>query len=182
LILYLNAAGLHLNDAGECHDFFPNTLREAYLTLVNAIRAVLQQHPAMVCQGTHGPIVRAQPRDKYLRLIDAARKLSPVTTAIAHPCDEVLLEGVMEARRLRLTEPMLVGPPARIRDVAARHGIDVADLPIIESAHSLRAQSQSWFRREGGGPGSAGEGWSFDEGQSAHGRIDGCGRCARYRQ
>jgi phosphate acetyltransferase len=31
---------------------------------------------------------------------------------------------------------MLVGPPARIRDVAARHGIDTADLPIIESAHS----------------------------------------------
>jgi phosphate acetyltransferase len=126
--------------------FFPNTLREAYLTLVNAMRAVLPHHPAMDCQGTHGPIVRARPHDKYLRLIDAARKLSPVTTAIAHPCDEVLLEGVMEARRLRLTEPMLVGPPACIRDVAARRGIDVADLPIadlpiadlpiIESAHS----------------------------------------------
>jgi len=126
--------------------FFPNTLREAYLTLVNAMRAVLPQHPAMICQSTHGPTVRAQPHDKYLRLIDAARKLSPVTTAIAHPCDEVLLEGVMEARRLRLTEPMLVGPPACIRDVAARRGIDVADLPIadlpiadlpiIESAHS----------------------------------------------
>ncbi len=42
----------------------------------------------------------------------------------------------MEARRLRLIEPILVGPPARIRDVAARHGIDIADLPIIESAHS----------------------------------------------
>ena len=81
-----------------------------------------------------------------------------------------------------LTEPMLVGPPACIRDVAARHGIDVADLPIIESATVSRAQSQSWFRREGGGLGPAGEGWSFDEGQSAHGRIDGCGRCARYRQ
>jgi phosphate acetyltransferase len=73
---------------------------------------------------------------KYLRLIDAAQKLSPVTTAIARPCDEVSLERVMEARRLRLIEPILVGPPARIRDVAARHGIDVADLPIIEPAQS----------------------------------------------
>ena len=116
--------------------FFPNTLREAYLIQVNAMRAVLLQHPAMACQSTHDPIVRARPHDKYLRLIDAAQKLSPVTTAIAHPCDAVSLEGVMEARRLRLIEPILVGPPARIRDVAARHGIDIADLPIIESAHS----------------------------------------------
>ena len=42
----------------------------------------------------------------------------------------------MEAHRLRLIEPILVGPPARIRDLAARHGIDIADVPIIESAHS----------------------------------------------
>lgn len=82
------------------------------------------------------PHVRPRAHDKYLRLIDAAQKLPPVSTAIAHPCDDVSLGGAVEARKLRLIEPILVGPPGRIRDVAARHGIDIGDLPIIASEHS----------------------------------------------
>ena len=46
------------------------------------------------------------------------------------------LGGAVEARKLGLIEPILVGPPARIRDVAARYGFDITDLPIVESAHS----------------------------------------------
>lgn len=82
------------------------------------------------------PHVRPRAHDKYLRLIDAAQKLPPVSTAVAHPCDDVSLGGAVEARKLRLIEPILVGPPGRIRDVAARHGIDIGDLPIIASEHS----------------------------------------------
>ena len=84
----------------------------------------------------HQPHVRLRAHDKYLRLIDAAQKLTPVATAIAHPCDEASLEGAVEARKLGLIEPMLVGPPARIRDLAARHGLDIGGMPIVESAHS----------------------------------------------
>src|SRR5215471_7911516 len=84
----------------------------------------------------HQPHIRPRPHDKYLRLIDAAQKLPPVVTAVAHPCDEVSLGGAVEARKLRLIEPILVGPPGRIHDVAARHGIEIAHLPIIEAAHS----------------------------------------------
>ena len=65
------------------------------------------------------PHVRPRPHDKYLRLIDSAQKLPPVTTAVAHPCDEVSLEAAVEARKLRLIEPILVGPaippPRRLR-------------------------------------------------------------------
>ena len=84
----------------------------------------------------HQPHVRLRAHDKYLRLIDAAQKLTPVATAIAHPCDEASLEGAVEARKLGLIEPMLVGPPARIRDLAARHGLDIGGMPIVQSAHS----------------------------------------------
>src|SRR5579859_4168577 len=82
------------------------------------------------------PHVRPRAHDKYLRLIDAAQKLPPVVTAVAHPCDEVSLDGAVEARKLRLIEPVLVGPTSRIRDLAAQYQIDLADLPIIDSAHS----------------------------------------------
>jgi phosphate acetyltransferase len=82
------------------------------------------------------PHVRPRPHDKYLRLIDAARRLPPVQTAVAHPCDEVSLGGTLEARKLGLIEPILVGPPARIHELATRHDIDIAGLPIVGSIHS----------------------------------------------
>ena len=84
----------------------------------------------------HLPHVRPRPHDKYLRLIEAAQKLPPVITAVAHPCDEASLKGAVEAQKLRLIAPILVGPSARIRGLAARHHIDIADLPIVESVHS----------------------------------------------
>jgi phosphate acetyltransferase len=90
----------------------------------------------MESQHCHPPHLRARPHDKYLRLIASARKLPPVLTAVAHPCDEVSLDGAVEARRLHLIEPVLVGPPARIRDVAARFNIDISGLSIVESDHS----------------------------------------------
>jgi phosphate acetyltransferase len=85
---------------------------------------------------SHLPHVRPRAHDKYLRLIDAAQKLLPVVTAVAHPCDEVSLGGAVEARKLRLIEPILVGPAVRIRDVAAAYQIDLGDLPIVDAAHS----------------------------------------------
>src|SRR5690242_5252801 len=69
----------------------------------------------MDAANSHQPHVRVRAHDKYLRLIDAAQKLTPVATAIAHPCDDVSLEGAVEARKLGLIDPILVGPPARIR-------------------------------------------------------------------
>jgi phosphate acetyltransferase len=84
----------------------------------------------------HFPHIRPRAHDKYLRLIDAAQKLPPIATAIVHPCDEVSLGGAVEAHKLRLIEPILVGPPGRIRDVAAKHGIDISGFQIVESRHS----------------------------------------------
>jgi phosphate acetyltransferase len=107
------------------------------LIQVNAPRTVMQHSATdMDNQYSHSLHVRPRAHDKYLRLIETAKKLPPVTTAVAHPCDEVSLGGAIEARKLGLIEPILVGPPARIRDVAARYGLDITDLPIVESAHS----------------------------------------------
>jgi phosphate acetyltransferase len=74
--------------------------------------------------------------ERYERLIAFAKCLPPVTTAVAHPCDAISLQSAVEAARLGLIAPILVGPPARIRAVAAEAGIDIAALPLVESAHS----------------------------------------------
>ena len=56
--------------------------------------------------------------EKYERLISSAQRLPPMTTAIAHPCDAVSLESAVEAAKLNLIVPILVGPSARIKEVA----------------------------------------------------------------
>ena len=58
------------------------------------------------------------PYEKYQRLIKAAQALPAIKVAVAHPCDDVSLQGAVEAARLRLIEPILVGPIQRIRSVA----------------------------------------------------------------
>jgi phosphate acetyltransferase len=73
---------------------------------------------------------------RYERLLAAAQGLPPVTTAVAHPCDRVSIEGAVEAARLHLISPILVGPPSRLRNAAAEADLDVSDFPIVPSEHS----------------------------------------------
>ena len=47
----------------------------------------------------------AEPRERYDRLLRAAKQLLPVTTAVAHPCDAISIEGVVEAVKLGLIAP-----------------------------------------------------------------------------
>ena len=57
---------------------------------------------------------------KYDQLIAAAREVEPPRTVVVHPCDETSLRGAVEAAEAGLIEPVLVGPAAKIRAVAAR--------------------------------------------------------------
>ena len=77
-----------------------------------------------------------EPRERYDRLVRAAQQLPPVTTAVAHPCDRISIEAAAEAAQLGLIAPILVGPPARIRDAAKQAEADISRFPIEESAHS----------------------------------------------
>ena len=58
--------------------------------------------------------------DKYQRLLDFCKSLPPMKTAVVHPCDQSSLQGAVDAARLRLIAPILVGPRARIEAVKDR--------------------------------------------------------------
>ncbi len=77
--------------------------------------------------------------EKYERLITAARDGTPAVTIVAHPCDEASLRGAIEAAAEAIIEPILVGPEAKIRAVAAEHGIDITGRKIVDAAHSHAA-------------------------------------------
>ena len=74
--------------------------------------------------------------EKYQRLLDFCKSLPPTPTAVAHPCDESSLRGAVEAAQLGLIAPILVGPRARIEALAKQHGIDLADIPIVDAPYS----------------------------------------------
>ena len=81
--------------------------------------------------------------EKYQRLIDYCKELPPLPTAVVHPCDASSLTGALEAARIGLIAPVLVGPRARIEAVAQQvereHGLRIGDVPIVEAAYSHAA-------------------------------------------
>jgi phosphate acetyltransferase len=81
--------------------------------------------------------------EKFKRLVAVAQRHPPVTIAIAHPCDQVSLESAIEAAKLKLIIPILVGPAARIREVAARHALDIGTFEIVDAAHSHDAAAKA---------------------------------------
>ena len=89
-------------------------------------------------------IPEGQSQTKYDRLIAAAKAIRPAATLVVHPCDESSLQGVVEAASMGLITPTLVGPVSKIREVAARHGIDIGGLEIVDAPHSEAAAAGPW--------------------------------------
>ena len=81
--------------------------------------------------------------DKYERLIRTARARSAIKVAVAHPWDEVSLESAIEAARLGLIEPVLVGPVERIRAIATHAGWDISEMEVVAADHSQDAAAKA---------------------------------------
>ena len=88
-------------------------------------------------------VQRTQTRAKYQNLIDSAVRAGAVATAVVYPCDEVSLKGAVEAARLKLITPILVGPTQLIQEVAGQFGVDLDDMKIVDAANSRDAATQA---------------------------------------
>jgi len=73
---------------------------------------------------------------KYEQLLERCRGLDPVATAVAHPCEATALSGAIEAAALGLITPILVGPAAKIREIAEAGRIDLSGVRIVDAPHS----------------------------------------------
>jgi phosphate acetyltransferase len=73
---------------------------------------------------------------KYEQLLERCKSLDPVPTAVAHPCEETALAGAVQAGAMRLIEPILVGPVAKIREIAKKSNIDLGKVRIVDVPHS----------------------------------------------
>ncbi len=90
------------------------------------------------------PTVRFQ-RDfvHHKQLLDAAKGLEPIVTAVAHPCDAESLIGAIEAARSNLIVPVLVGPENKIRAIASAAEIDISPYSLVPAAHSHDAAEKA---------------------------------------
>jgi phosphate acetyltransferase len=76
------------------------------------------------------------PESKYERLIAKAKTVPPAPTIVVHPCDESSLRGPAEAAELGIITPILVGPAAKIKQVAAERRIEIGGFEIVDAPHS----------------------------------------------
>jgi phosphate acetyltransferase len=81
--------------------------------------------------------------EKYKRLIEAARAHEPVATAVAHPCDESSLTGAVDAAKLGLIRPILVGPKLKIQAAAQKAKLDITGFEIVDAPHSHAAAAKA---------------------------------------
>jgi phosphate acetyltransferase len=72
----------------------------------------------------------------HLTLLSRTKGLPPLRTAVVHPCDVPSLHAAMEAGCRGLIEPVLVGPEARIRQVASEAGLDLRGVALESTPHS----------------------------------------------
>jgi phosphate acetyltransferase len=73
---------------------------------------------------------------KYERLLEQCAHLEAIPTAVAHPCEASALEGALQARDQGLIVPILVGPAAKIAEIAKTSGIELGKTEIIDTPHS----------------------------------------------
>jgi phosphate acetyltransferase len=86
----------------------------------------------------------------FRRLIARLAKLPPLPTAVVHPGDAESLRGAIEAWRRRLIVPLLVGPEAKIRRIAAEAKISLKGLELVATEHShAAAEAAVALAREG---------------------------------
>ena len=80
---------------------------------------------------------------KYERVLARCAGLEPVPTAVAHPCEQSALAGAMEAAAHGLIVPILVGPAAKIAQIASSWGINLNDAQILDTPHSHASAARS---------------------------------------
>jgi phosphate acetyltransferase len=80
---------------------------------------------------------------KYEQLLERCRSLEAVPTAVAHPCEETALAGAMEAGEQGLITPILVGPAAKILEIAGKKGIDLGKTEVVDAQHSHAAAARA---------------------------------------
>ena len=81
-------------------------------------------------------------RPHFQRLVERVRLLPPLPAAFVYPCDRDSIQLALSGAFAGYLAPVLVGPEARIRDLAGRSGLDISRLPIVDTADTPKAATE----------------------------------------
>jgi phosphate acetyltransferase len=84
-----------------------------------------------------------QPHAKYQQLLARAKLLPSVSTAVVHPCDASSIQGAVDAAKMGIITPILVGPVERIRAAARQAIVDISPYEIVNTPHSNASASEA---------------------------------------
>ena len=87
--------------------------------------------------------MNSKTRTAYERLIERVKGLPATPTAVAHPCSEFALAGAVDAAKMGIIAPILVGPREKILSTAEAANLDVTPYEIVDAAHSHEAAEKA---------------------------------------
>ncbi len=68
--------------------------------------------------------------------------LDPLPTSVVYPCGRVALESACLGYQLGLIDPILVGPEAKIREVAEDNNLDISNFRLVDARDELDAAAK----------------------------------------
>lgn len=80
---------------------------------------------------------------RYDSFVRKAIALSPMRTAVVHPCSEETLRSAIDLKTQGLLDPLLVGPEHRIRAIAEAAVLSLAGIDIEPVEHSHAAADRA---------------------------------------
>lgn len=89
------------------------------------------------------PTIALRHEDRFAELLKRCEGIAPVNTAVVHPCSDDALAGPIEAAEHGLINPILVGPPDKIRSVAEKAGLDISPYALVPVEHSHHAADRA---------------------------------------
>jgi len=112
-------------------------------TLAEGIAEVLAPVRKVQLNDDLAPNVLVELHQHFDRLIEKARRMKPLRTAVVAPEEAHALAGAIMAAELGIIEPILVGDRRRIEEAAEASGCKLSGYEIVEasSAHEAAAKS-----------------------------------------
>ncbi len=122
----------------DCH-----CLNQDHVEVIRGTAHVRAPRDKVRLPATALPDVRLMRHLQFRTLLARALERTPLTTAIVHPCDELSLRAAIEAMQAGLMLPILVGPIAKINEVATQNFIDITGIRIVATAHSHESATRA---------------------------------------
>jgi phosphate acetyltransferase len=113
--------------AGECSDATGHLVATAVLEVAAPVSKLRRDVPEHRLEG----------------LLKRCHGLKPMLTGVVHPCSADALAGALEAAAAGLIVPVLFGPEAELRQVAAAAMLDLAGCRIVATADSEDSAMQA---------------------------------------